>query len=191
MADSLQAMSGLFERVQERDIFEPIDEDESAKGYNYCSDSDLEDDEDGANVESKPTDYSKDVKNKGVPRRGGLMDVTKHLKTSRDPPTGCSSDFCKKGKVIKIHDTAFITYAFSNLCHVTTPLTTDADSRHSCSISTRAASNLRPMDRGIANQGGLRWLPHQKIRYLDRPQSQYTGSQTRYSLVYIVTMALD
>ncbi|KAF9785366.1 hypothetical protein BJ322DRAFT_827295 [Thelephora terrestris] len=63
-----------------KDFSEPIDEDEQAKKYGYCSDSDLEDEEDA-------------------------VDVGRAV-----PPYGESNESSGKGAVIKIHDIALITF---------------------------------------------------------------------------------
>ena len=76
----------------------------SGEDYNYCSDSDLEEDEQVAGPEEQP---------KGTaPLRGHPFDPL-CFSIGDDKPTrtcGEHEEGLEKGKVIKIQDVAFITY---------------------------------------------------------------------------------
>lgn len=87
------------ESTQE-DFSDHIDGDEEAEGYEYDSDSDLEDGDD--------EDVKYSVK-KGLQKVHHMT----HLLRSRHA-SHWSDKPCGKGRVIKIHDVAFITYASSN-----------------------------------------------------------------------------
>ena len=105
------------------------DDDESADGYDYLSDSDLEDDGetkvDAAlkgvlRMAAPPRDAMKDVLRKVTPRKGTLKRVLKTDSLRRlgsgvaqKPPRERYSEQAYRGKVVKIQDMAFITHVHS------------------------------------------------------------------------------
>jgi hypothetical protein len=94
---SVGVFSGFAESEQ-KNLSEPIDEDETAEHYDYHSDSDLEDDEDAVNA-GKILRRAISQKNNSV--ETGDKNIS--------PPCGEWKEPSGKGKIIKIHDIAFIT----------------------------------------------------------------------------------
>ena len=80
-----EVLFGNFAESQSRNFEEAIDEEEIAEDYGYSSDSDLEDDEDGA--------------------------VASVVVSDEDKKTLCEEheDRVEKGKVVEIPDVAFVT----------------------------------------------------------------------------------
>ena len=101
-------LSGSYAESEPKDFFEPIDEDERAENYDYCSDSDLEDDEDAVEAARTPK--------KTAPTENDSLSANVKQST---PVYGEWNESLGKGTVIKIHDIAFITYASSSPHHHT------------------------------------------------------------------------
>jgi len=91
---------GNFAESQSKDFEEPIDDEESAEGYGYLSDSDLEDDEDGGVALFKGAIKSKfqPLDPFGIPGEDRSI-----LREEHD-------ERVEKGKVVKIPDMAFVTW---------------------------------------------------------------------------------
>lgn len=101
-----------------------VDDEESSYDYGYCSDSDLEnDDETAADVlmgvlkkAVPPKDAVKEALKKVTPQQGSLKRVLRansfrHLRSGsfRKPPREKYSERSYSGKVVRIPDVAFIT----------------------------------------------------------------------------------
>lgn len=86
-------MFGQFKESEKKDLLKPHEMEEYAENYNYGSDSDLEDD--GGVLEDK----FRGVKYKLV-----------QSSNDGDPPAGYDGRSRRVGRVIKIHDIAFITF---------------------------------------------------------------------------------
>jgi len=104
----LEVLSGTFAEAELKDLSLPIDEDECAENYGYCSDSDLEDDDDAAKEGEAPK--KKDTL-RGHPFDPFCFTVSKEI-----PTYGQHKVSTKKGTVIKVQDIAFITCVFSGKC---------------------------------------------------------------------------
>ena len=94
---------GPFAEAESKDFSEPLDDNESPDGYGYHSDSDLEEDEDSASSKESPTQ-----------RRSTAGHLSDHfsfpaVETELASTLGEHKERLEKGKVIKIHDMAFIT----------------------------------------------------------------------------------
>ena len=127
---ALSVLFGNFLEAGSREFGNNLDDDdESADGYDYLSDSDLEDDgETKVDVALKgvlrmaapPRDAMKDVLRKVTPRKGTLKRVLKTDSLRRlgsgvaqKPPRERYSEQAYRGKVVKIQDMAFITHVHS------------------------------------------------------------------------------
>ena len=98
-----RVLFGQFGEAESKDFSEPIDDNESANGYGYYSDSDLEEDEDFASSKEAPTQKRS--------AGGHLSDPFSFppVENEAAPTWGEYKEGLEKGKVIKIHDMAFIT----------------------------------------------------------------------------------
>jgi hypothetical protein len=167
--NTLQVLFGRFTEAESKDFSEPLDDNERAENYGYHSDSDLEDDEDSMNAKETLKKAIPHTFNPFCPPLGGNKST---------PTDGEHKEWVEKGKVIKIHDVAFITYVCSETYHPTADHL--ADSRRFCSIFTLGTSSLRRTDRRkTASRGAPRLFRYRKTRSLGRPQSRSTDLQTR------------
>ena len=103
-----KVLSGTFAEAELKDLSLPIDENECAENYGYCSDSDLEDDDDTAKEGEAP---KKTATFRGHPFDPFCFTVSKEM-----PTYGQHKEFAKKGTVIKVQDIAFITCVFPDKC---------------------------------------------------------------------------
>jgi hypothetical protein len=87
-----RVLSGTFAEAELKDLWEPIDDRESADDYGYDSDSDLEEDQDVTRGQTFRFTF-------------GALKAT--------PPVVPQNGRTAKGKAIKIQDIAFITYVRS------------------------------------------------------------------------------
>ena len=110
----LKVLSGTFAEAESKDLSLPIDENECADNYGYCSDSDLEDDDDAAMEGEAPK--------KTATLRGHPFDPLCFTISEEMPTYGQHKESVKEGTVIKVQDIAFITCVFSDEC--CPPLTT-------------------------------------------------------------------
>ncbi|KAF9778324.1 hypothetical protein BJ322DRAFT_493540 [Thelephora terrestris] len=112
---------GNFREAESQDFGDTFDDGEYSFDYGYCSDSDLEDDnETAADVLKgvlKRADTVKEAFRKVTPQQGSLKrvlrsDSLRSLRsgTFRKPPRERYSERSYKGKVIRIPDVAFITF---------------------------------------------------------------------------------
>ena len=104
--NALRVLFGTFGEAESKDFSDPIDDSLSAKDYNYYSDSDLEDDEDVADLEEIPKKTTPLREHPSDPFRTSLDDdkSTHTYGERKERP--------EKGKIIKIEDVAFITCVF-------------------------------------------------------------------------------
>ena len=105
--DALRVLFGTFAEADLKDFSEVTDDSESAEDYGYYSDSDLEEDDD--HVVSSGEQPKKTAPLGGYPLDPFCSSLGDEKSTHtygerKEPP--------EKGKVIKIQDVAFITYAF-------------------------------------------------------------------------------
>ena len=112
MRDLVEVLSGTYAESEPRDFSEPIDEDEQANGYDYYSDSDLEDDDDAVNATGKALKKPVSLKSNSLDPLGVSTNDKKAL-----PIYGEWDESSGKGMIVKIGDIAFITYAFSIVPH--------------------------------------------------------------------------
>ncbi|KAF9778364.1 hypothetical protein BJ322DRAFT_495081 [Thelephora terrestris] len=96
---------GKFGEAESKSFSEPLEDTESADDYGYCSDSDLEEDEDGSTS-------SKVAQGQTTLARGNGSDPFNFPPIENKPPPTCGEyqEHPEKGKVIKIQDMAFITF---------------------------------------------------------------------------------
>ena len=97
----LEVLSGTFAEAESKDLSLPVDESECADNYGYCSDSDLEDDDDT-------------VKEGEGGLRGHPFDPFCFLVSEEMPTYDQHREFARKGTIIKVQDIAFITCVFSD-----------------------------------------------------------------------------
>ncbi|KAF9645618.1 hypothetical protein BDM02DRAFT_3271586 [Thelephora ganbajun] len=97
-------LSGTFAEAESKDFSQPIDEDECTESYGYCSDSDLEDEDDAVKVG--------ETSKKAVPLRGHPFDPFCFPIDDKESAPACGEhkECAGKGTVIKVHDVAFITF---------------------------------------------------------------------------------
>ena len=112
MRDLVEVLSGTYAESEPRDFSEPIDEDEQANGYDYYSDSDLEDDDDAVNATGKALKKPVSLKSNSLDPLGVSTNDKKSL-----PIYGEWDESSGKGMIVKIGDIAFITYALSIVPH--------------------------------------------------------------------------
>lgn len=116
LAHLLEVLSGEYAESEQKDFSEPIDENEPAENYGYCSDSDLENDEDIVNTAGKP------LKKATLLKSSPIEPLPPPTNDKKSPLIyGEWDDSSSKGMVIKIRDVAFITYASSNIYRHHTP----------------------------------------------------------------------
>lgn len=101
-ANAHRVLFGQFGEAESEDFSEPLNDTESAGDYGYYSDSDLEEDKDPGLTEAP--------KQNG-PAGGNLSDPFRFSPVGEKlvPPHGKCEEDLKKGKVIKIQETAFTT----------------------------------------------------------------------------------
>ena len=102
----LKVLSGTFAEAESKDLSQPIDESECAEDYGYCSDSDLEDDDDA--VEGGKT-LKKTATLRGHPFDPSCFTISEEVFVY-----GQHEASAKKGTVIKVQDIAFITCVSSD-----------------------------------------------------------------------------
>jgi len=134
--NAFRVLFGTFAEAESKDFSEPLDDNECAEGYGYHPDSDLEEEDDAVNPKET---LNRTIPHTFDPFRSPLSD---NKPTLTDGERG---KWVEKGKVIKIHDVAFITCVCSKIHHRTTK--DSIDSKPFCSISTPGTSSLRRMDR--------------------------------------------
>jgi len=175
----LEVLSGTFAEGEPKDLSQPIDESECAENYGYHSDSDLEDDDVDVKAGETPR--------KTATLRGHPFDPFCFSISDETSTYGQHNELVRKGKVVKVRDIAFVTYAFLYPCrHAADDFT---DFRPFYFIYTRVPSSLRHTDRRrTASQGVMRSFPYQKTRYLDRHQSRSIVSQIRSPPSFAVRM---
>ena len=89
---------GDFAESQSKDFQEPIDEGETAEDYGYLSDSDFEDDAD----ETPSSEHTSKPETHPLAAPGENIGCKNH------------EERVEKGKVVKIPDVAFVTWAATN-----------------------------------------------------------------------------
>ena len=175
----LKVLSGTFAEAESKDFSQPIDESECAENYGYCSDSDLEPEDDDDAVKEGET------LKKTVTLRGHPFDPLCFSANEDMPTYGQHKGSAREGAVIRVQDIAFITCVFLDAyCHATDDL---ADFRPFYFIYIPVPSSLHHLDRRrTESQGVPRSLPCRRTRYLGHHQSRSIVSQIRSAPFFVV-----